>query len=89
VAFPTDGFDSAPISFTTGLSNHDESDITVTGSLIINGDGSAFTLSEDQTQALFIAATNAVKGYLLGLFPDAYLLNTSVRYSAITDIAVS
>ena len=89
MAFPTDGFNSIPTVAHVRGTDVDGSDVSVTMNTTVAWEGGAFAMTEDQVQAIFAAAADAVKTYLITTFPGKTISGPFVTYTATKDVTIS
>jgi hypothetical protein len=87
--YPTDGFVSTPVSVTITATDNVSSDISVASNVQVTGDGSTFTMTQDQTQALFNAIGDAVISFINTTFPGHTINSSYVTYTASKIVTIS
>ena len=89
MAYPIDGFTSIPVSVTITATDNVSSDISVASNVQISGDGTTFSMTQDQTQALFTAIGDAVISFINTTFPGHTINNSYVTYTASKNVTIS
>lgn len=87
--YPVDGFTSVPISVTVTATDNVSSDVAVTSNVSISGDGTTFSMTQDQTQALFTAIGDAVISFINTTFPGHTINSSYVTYTASKNVTIS